>query len=174
MHPGNIFAAKRSPKKPFYYAVDYAICGSLSESNQILIAQMISSLLKKDFYSLAQLFIFANWVSEDTKTEELENIGFQTIPSSCNFVLFEVSEKLSFDANYVFDFLCSRGLILRQMHEYNLPNFLRLTIGNDEANMSFKQCRHLNTNPTNITEKEAKAMVRTPTSVALVSGISLH
>ena len=35
---------------------------------------MISSLLKKDFYSLAQLFIFANWVSEDTKTEELENI----------------------------------------------------------------------------------------------------
>ena len=67
-------------------------------------------------------------------TEELENIGFQTIPSSCNFVLFEVSEKLSFDANYVFDFLCSRGLILRQMHEYNLPNFLRLTIGNDEAN----------------------------------------
>ena len=74
MHPGNIFAAKTSPKKPFYYAVDYAICGSLSESNQILIAQMISSLLKKDFYSLAQLFIFANWVSEDTKTEELENI----------------------------------------------------------------------------------------------------
>ena len=74
MHPGNIFASKTSPKKPFYYAVDYAICGSLSESNQILIAQMISSLLKKDFYSLAQLFIFANWVSQDTKTEELENI----------------------------------------------------------------------------------------------------
>ena len=72
------------------------------------------------------------WLPKITK--ELENNGFHTIPSSCNFVLFEVSEKLSFDANYVFDFLCSRGLILRQMHEYNLPNFLRLTIGNDEAN----------------------------------------
>ena len=72
------------------------------------------------------------WLPKITK--ELENNGFHTIPSSCNFVLFEVSEKLSFDADYVFNFLCSKGLILRQMHEYNLPNFLRLTIGNDEAN----------------------------------------
>ena len=37
------------------------------------------------------------WLPKITK--ELENIGFHTIPSSCNFVLFEVSEKLSFDAN---------------------------------------------------------------------------
>ena len=72
------------------------------------------------------------WLPKITK--ELENNGFHTIPSSCNFVLFEVPEKLSFDADYVFNFLCSKGLILRQMHEYNLPNFLRLTIGNDEAN----------------------------------------
>ena len=36
------------------------------------------------------------WLPKITK--ELENNGFHTIPSSCNFVLFEVSEKLSFDA----------------------------------------------------------------------------
>ena len=74
MHPGNIFASKESPEKPFYYAVDYAICGSLTESNQILLAQMISCLLERDFFSLAQLFIFADWVKEDTKTEELESV----------------------------------------------------------------------------------------------------
>lgn len=74
MHPGNIFAAKDRPNDPYYYAVDYAICGSLTESNQILLAQMISCLLERDFYSLAQLFIFADWVKEDTKTEELEAV----------------------------------------------------------------------------------------------------
>ena len=74
MHPGNIFAAKDKPTNPYYYAVDYAICGSLTESNQILLAQMISCLLERDFFSLAQLFIFAEWVKEDTKTEELEAV----------------------------------------------------------------------------------------------------
>ena len=74
MHPGNIFAAKVNPTNPYYYAVDYAICGSLTESNQILLAQMISCLLERDFFSLAQLFIFAEWVKEDTKTEELEAV----------------------------------------------------------------------------------------------------
>ena len=74
MHPGNIFAAKDNPNNPYYYAVDYAICGSLTESNQILLAQMIACLLERDFFSLAQLFIFAEWVKEDTKTEELEAV----------------------------------------------------------------------------------------------------
>ena len=74
MHPGNIFASKENPASPSYYAVDYAICGSLTESNQILLAQMISCLTERDFYSLAQLFIFAEWVDENTKAEELESV----------------------------------------------------------------------------------------------------
>ena len=74
MHPGNIFAAKKNQENPYYFAVDYAICGSITESNQILIAQMISCLVERDFFSLAQLFIYAEWVAEDTKTEELESV----------------------------------------------------------------------------------------------------
>ncbi|MAU39099.1 MAG: aminotransferase class I/II-fold pyridoxal phosphate-dependent enzyme, partial [Rhizobiales bacterium TMED94] len=66
--------------------------------------------------------------------KELDSLGYLTIPSNCNFILFQVSNNLSFDANHVFDYLCSKGLILRQMHEYNLPDFLRVSIGNDEAN----------------------------------------
>ena len=66
--------SKENPASPSYYAVDYAICGSLTESNQILLAQMISCLTERDFYSLAQLFIFAEWVDEKTKTEELESV----------------------------------------------------------------------------------------------------
>lgn len=74
MHPGNIFAAKKNPESPHFIAVDYAICGSVTESNQILLAQMISSLIEKDFFSLAQLFIYAEWVDKKTKTEELEKV----------------------------------------------------------------------------------------------------
>ena len=74
MHPGNIFAAKINQENPYYFAVDYAICGSITESNQILIAQMISCLVERDFFSLAQLFIYAEWVAENTKTEELESV----------------------------------------------------------------------------------------------------
>ena len=72
------------------------------------------------------------WLPKITK--ELDRLGYLTIPSNCNFILFEVSDNLSFDANHVFDYLCSKGIILRQMHEYNLPDFLRASIGNDEAN----------------------------------------
>ena len=83
MHPGNIFASKETPGSPSYYAVDYAICGSITESNQILLAQMISCLTERDFYSLAQLFIFAEWVDEKTKTEDLESV----LRANCESVL---------------------------------------------------------------------------------------
>ena len=92
MHPGNIFAAKKNPKQPFYYAVDYAICGSVSESNQILLAQMISRLIDKDFYSLAQLFVFTEWVSKDTKIEELETV----LRANCEPLLNQPLSKILF------------------------------------------------------------------------------
>ena len=55
MHPGNIFASKENPASPSYYAVDYAICGSLTESNQILLAQMISCLTERDFLFISAI-----------------------------------------------------------------------------------------------------------------------
>ena len=77
-------------------------------------------------------------------THELNSLGYLTIPSNCNFILFQVSKNLSFDANHVFESLCDKGLILRQMHEYNLPDFLRVSIGNDEANnLLIKSLREL-------------------------------
>ena len=73
-----------------------------------------------------------NWLS---KMElELEGLGFSVTPSSCNFLLIEASSNLDFSADEVYEYLCSKGIIVRQMHEYNLPNFLRITIGTGEAN----------------------------------------
>ena len=44
---------------------------------------MISLLIEKDFFALSQLFIFAGWVNEDTKTEELEAV----LRSNCESIL---------------------------------------------------------------------------------------
>ena len=92
MHPGNIFAAKTNPQNPHFIAVDYAICGSVTESNQILLAQMISSLIEQDFYTLAQLFIYAEWVDKKTKTEELEKV----LRANCEQLLNQPLSKILF------------------------------------------------------------------------------
>ena len=55
-----------------------------------------------------------------------ENVVILIYPTS--------SSNLDFSADEVYEYLCSKGIIVRQMHEYNLPNFLRITIGTGEAN----------------------------------------
>ena len=116
MHPGNIFASKENPASPSYYAVDYAICGSLTESNQILLAQMISCLTERDFYSLAQLFIFAEWVDENTKAEELESVLRANCESLLDSPLSEIlfGELLLslFEAMRKFDLYLDNDLML--------------------------------------------------------------
>jgi histidinol-phosphate aminotransferase len=66
-------------------------------------------------------------------SEEIVKIGFGVTPSVGNFLLihFGKGEAAKADA-----FLTSRGLILRRMEAYALPDALRLTVGNEEANHS--------------------------------------
>ena len=47
MHPGNIFVNASNPESPSYVAVDYAICGSLSETEQLLIGKMLADMFSK-------------------------------------------------------------------------------------------------------------------------------
>ena len=67
-------------------------------------------------------------------SESLSHLGFVVLPSECNFILMQCPESLGFSANQIYELLSSKGLILRQMDEYGLPDFLRLTIGSEEAN----------------------------------------
>ena len=66
--------------------------------------------------------------------EKLKSLGFNVTPSDCNFLLIEPSSNLNFNADAIYKFLCSKGLIVREMKEYNLSNYLRITIGTEEAN----------------------------------------
>src|SRR5262245_10666832 len=64
------------------------------------------------------------WVSE-----ELTKLGLKVTPSVANFVLIHfVDTKTATAAN---DFLMKRGLIVRQVGGYKLPNALRMTIGSE-------------------------------------------
>lgn len=53
-------------------------------------------------------------------------------PSIANFILLDFgNEQICAKAN---EYLLSQGIILREMHSYNLPHCLRMTIGNEEEN----------------------------------------
>jgi histidinol-phosphate aminotransferase len=69
-------------------------------------------------------------------TSALEGLGLRVTPSVCNFLLIhfpDVSGKRAADADA---FLLKRGLVLRRIEAYGLPNALRMTIGTDEANLA--------------------------------------
>lgn len=67
-------------------------------------------------------------------TMALEQLGLTVTPSVTNFILIHFPEQAGKTAEEADAFLSSRGLILRRVAGYGLPNALRLTIGSEEAN----------------------------------------
>ena len=79
--------------------------------------------------SKAHTETWRNWL-----TEELTKLGLKVTPSVANFVLIHFpldKGKTAADADA---FLTKRGLVLRALNNYRLPNALRMTIGTEEAN----------------------------------------
>jgi histidinol-phosphate aminotransferase len=67
-------------------------------------------------------------------TEEISKLGLQVTPSAANFVLIHFPETKGRTAKDADAFLTKRGLILRQVSVYKLPNALRMSVGTEEAN----------------------------------------
>jgi histidinol-phosphate aminotransferase len=67
-------------------------------------------------------------------TEEIGKLGLTVTPSVANFVLIHFPSEKGRTAQDADAFLTARGLILRQVGAYRLPNALRMTIGTEEAN----------------------------------------
>jgi histidinol-phosphate aminotransferase len=70
----------------------------------------------------------------DWLTQEIRKLGFRVDDSVCNFVLIHFSKDKGKTAHDADVFLSKRGLILRTMGNYKLPDCLRLTVGSEEAN----------------------------------------
>lgn len=67
-------------------------------------------------------------------TTELERLGLTVTPSVGNFVLIHFPATPGRSAREADAFLTRRGLILRGVGAYGLPDCLRMTIGSEEAN----------------------------------------
>jgi histidinol-phosphate aminotransferase len=65
---------------------------------------------------------------------EIGKLGLQVTPSVANFVLIHFPTAKGRSAADADAFLTKRGLILRRVDAYQLPNALRMTVGTEEAN----------------------------------------
>src|ERR1700685_4239695 len=65
---------------------------------------------------------------------EIGKLGLKVTPSVANFVLIHFPETKGRTAKDADAFLTARGLILRYVAAYKLPNALRLSVGTEEAN----------------------------------------
>src|SRR5499433_1805868 len=67
-------------------------------------------------------------------TQEIRKLGLAVTPSIANFVLIHFPDAKGRTAEDADAFLTRRGLILRRLKAYQLPNALRLSVGSEEAN----------------------------------------
>jgi len=65
---------------------------------------------------------------------EIGKLGLVVTPSVANFVLIHFPQTKGRTAADADAFLSQRGLILRRVTAYHLPNALRMTVGTEEAN----------------------------------------
>lgn len=67
-------------------------------------------------------------------TREISALGLDVLPSVANFVAIRFPDTPGMTAADADHFLTERGLILRAIKAYGMDEFLRLTVGLDEAN----------------------------------------
>ena len=72
MHPGNIFVDVADPLLPRYVAIDCAVIGVLSDSDQYYLARNLLAIFRRDYRQVAELHLLSGWVPEGTPVIELE------------------------------------------------------------------------------------------------------
>jgi histidinol-phosphate aminotransferase len=75
-----------------------------------------------------------NEKERDYLTAELTKMGFKVVPSCANFILFT---GFPMKGRVLFEELLLKALITRAVDEYNLPEYLRVTVGERSENKKF-------------------------------------
>jgi histidinol-phosphate aminotransferase len=91
----------------------------------------IAAINDRDFMSKSKAHN-DQWVA--FLTQQLRGAGLDVSSSVCNFVLVHFPETEGKTAGEANAFLADKGLIVRDVAPYGLPNALRITIGSEEAN----------------------------------------
>lgn len=66
--------------------------------------------------------------------QQIGGLGYEVTPSVCNFVLVHFPDEPGRSAADADRFLQQRGLVVRPLQPYGLPNALRITVGDEDAN----------------------------------------
>lgn len=74
----------------------------------------------------------AKWLPRVTAA--IDELGLTVTPSVANFVLIHFPNEVGRTAADADAFLLGKGIVLRRMEAYGLPNALRMTIGTETAN----------------------------------------
>lgn len=70
-------------------------------------------------------------------SRRLTALGCNVQPSLANFLLFRLPAGCALTARQVFEALLARGVIIRPLESYNLPDALRVSVGTAEENSFF-------------------------------------
>jgi len=100
--------------------------------NVNLLAQLAAgaALDDKKFLSKTKKII---WEGKSYLYESLKKLGIAYVPSVANFILIDVAR----DSLEVFKEMLKYGVIIRDMKQYGLKNFIRVTIGTKKENERF-------------------------------------
>ena len=94
MHPGNVFVDITHPKDPRWIALDCAIVGSLSETDQSYLAQNLIAFFARDYRQIVNLHLRSGWIPADTDADAFE----QVIRSVCDPIFAKPLSDISFAA----------------------------------------------------------------------------
>ncbi|MEL0047158.1 MAG: AarF/UbiB family protein [Gammaproteobacteria bacterium] len=94
MHPGNVFVDIQDPADPKWIALDCAIIGSLSESDQSYLAQNLIAFFARDYRQIVNLHLRSGWIPATTDVEAFEEV----IASVCEPIFAQPLSEISFAA----------------------------------------------------------------------------
>jgi histidinol-phosphate aminotransferase len=98
--------------------------------NSLALAAAEAALNDKRFLLRSKELILQG---RDYLYRSLERLGLNYVPSVANFILFDVKR----DGLDVSRQMLKRGVIVRDMRQYGLKNFIRVTIGTQQENKRF-------------------------------------
>ncbi|MEM8935137.1 MAG: histidinol-phosphate transaminase [Pseudomonadota bacterium] len=90
----------------------------------------IAALEDRDFIQTAQVY---NGRERDWLAQQIGGLGLEFVPSEANFLLIRFPDTPGKTAAEIYDYLRERGVIVRRMDAYHLPEYLRVSIGEKEG-----------------------------------------
>ena len=88
MHPGNIFVSDQGK----WISVDFGIMGTLTEQDKQYLGEMLLGFFNRDYRSIAQAHLRAEWVPHGTRIEEFET----AIRTVCEPIFAKPISEISF------------------------------------------------------------------------------